>query len=239
MGAGQVPAQSNVEDKSIMRVFQTTVWAPIQGRAAEMVGHMATAKKIHERLGAKARAWQVAVAGPESLRAIYTLEFEDWNVYGKVTQTMNADVEWQTFLQTVLNSPDPSATLITNVLATGLPGLDTPPAPGSGPGPRVTTARFFEVTRGRAADARSLAADLKVQVERLGGRFRASQGVFAGPNTGRLVLLAEFDDIVAFTAFQAKSAEDEAFQGFVASRILAADGPISLVSASLRTEIPI
>jgi hypothetical protein len=45
----------------------------------EMVGQMAAAKKIHTRLGAKVRAWQVGAGGVDSLQAVYALQYEDWN----------------------------------------------------------------------------------------------------------------------------------------------------------------
>lgn len=63
----------------MVAVIQATVWAPHPGRAMEMVGQMAAAKKIHTRLGAKVRAWQVGAGGVDSLQAVYALQYEDWN----------------------------------------------------------------------------------------------------------------------------------------------------------------
>jgi hypothetical protein len=221
-----------------MAVIQGTVWAPQPGRAVEMVGQMAVAKKIHVRLGAKVRAWQIVAGGANSLQAIYSLEYDDWNAYGKVNQALNGDAEWQGFVQTVLNAANPSATLVSNNLATTIPGMEGS-AGGSGPGPRVRTARVFEVQPGRQAEARALLAELKVQVERCGGNFRASLGVFTGPAVGQMRLTSEFADVVAFGSFQARTIDDAAFQAFIANRVLAAGAPITLVSAVTQSELPI
>jgi hypothetical protein len=222
-----------------MAVIQGTVWAPQPGRAVEMVGQMAVAKKIHARLGAKVRAWQIVVGGANSLQAIYALEYADWNAFGKVNQALNGDAEWQGFVQTVLNAPNPSASLVSNNLATTIPGMEGSAAAGSGPGPRIRTARVFQVQPGRQVEARALLAELKVQVERCGGNFRASAGVFTGPAVGQLRLTSEFADVVAFGSFQARTTDDAAFQAFIANRILAAGAPITLVSAVTQSELPI
>lgn len=222
-----------------MRIIQGVLWAPKPGRAMEMAGQMAAAKKIHVRLGAKARAWSLQAAGVNALQALYSLEFEDWNAYGKISQALNADTEWQTFGRTVLNAPDPAATLISNNLAVSLPGLgDSPPA-GTGPGPRYSSSRFFDVGTGRRTEALALLAELKVFVERNGGRFRASQGLFTGPTTGRVQTVTEHDDIAAFGAYQARVVDDAAMQAFVANRVGAVGSPVTLVAASTRSEIPI
>jgi hypothetical protein len=52
-------------------------------------------------------------------------------------------------------------------------------------------------------------------------------------------LTAEFDDVVAFGAFQARSTDDAVFQAFISNRVVAAESPITLVAASTRTELPI
>ena len=65
----------------MVRVIQGTIWAPKPGRGVEMVGQMAVAKKIHERLGATVRAWQVVAGGTGSLQAIYSLVYDDWNAF--------------------------------------------------------------------------------------------------------------------------------------------------------------
>ena len=222
-----------------MAVIQATVWAPQPGRAGEMVGQMAVAKKIHVRLGAKVRAWQIVAGGTDSLRAIYTMEYADWNAYGKVNQALTADAEWQGFVQTVLNAANPSATLISNNLATTIPGLEGSPTAGSGPGPRVRTSRVFAVQQGRQAEARALLAELKVQVERVGGNVRATLGVFTGSDAGRIRVAGEFDDVAAFGAFQARSTDDAAFQAFIANRVNVAGGPMTLLSAVTQSELPI
>lgn len=223
----------------MVAVMQGTLWAPHPGRTIEMVGQMAVAKKIHTRLGAKVRAWQIVAGGVNSLQVVYSMQYEDWNAYGKINQALTTDAEWQSFVQTVLNAPNPSAVLVSNNLATALPGLEGSSDPGSGPGPRVSTSRFFEVQQGRQGDARALVTELGAHVGRLGARFRAGVAVFTGPTAGRIQATGEFDDIVAFAAFQARSGDDAAFQAFIANRVQAADSPIRLVAASTRSELPI
>lgn len=39
-------------------------WRPRDGKTQEFVANAATAKKIHERLGAKVRVWSLNLGGP-------------------------------------------------------------------------------------------------------------------------------------------------------------------------------
>ncbi len=109
-------------------------------------------------------------------------------------------------------------------------GLEGAPLTGKG-GPRVRTVRGFQIEKGSAQESTALLTELKPHVERLGGRFSASQLVFAGPASGQLVITGEFADVEALGAFQQKSAGDAAFQAFIQTRMLSAGSPLTLVGA--------
>ena len=102
-------------------VISVSQWQPKDGRIQDFVAQVATAKKIHERLGAQVRVWQTAFGGrPMSIG--YVIQHESWEAFGHFGQKMSEDSEWQQFWANALL--DPTAELIENSVLQPVPGLE-------------------------------------------------------------------------------------------------------------------
>ena len=55
-----------------MAVASIATWRPRDGKLAEFMANVTTAKKIHERLGGKVRVWQ-SQFGPQTMTLGYVL----------------------------------------------------------------------------------------------------------------------------------------------------------------------
>jgi hypothetical protein len=101
-----------------MTVVNVSQWQVNPGKAAAFMENVATAKAIHERLGASVRVYQASLAGPNAQSISYVIEHADHAAFGAFTDKQAADAEWQTFLVEVLGSADPTGVLVSNSLAT-------------------------------------------------------------------------------------------------------------------------
>ena len=101
-----------------MAVVQLSQWRINPGRGQEFFQNVAKAKAIHERLGASVRVYQSTLARPNANTVSYVQEFADATAHGAFTDKLNADAEWQAFVQGVLGGADPSGALLSNSLAT-------------------------------------------------------------------------------------------------------------------------
>jgi hypothetical protein len=85
-------------------VAQVATWRARDGHLSEFLANVATAKKIHERLGAKVRIWQSTFGGqPMSLG--YVVEHAGWEAFGKFGAKLEADAEWRSFWTKALANP--------------------------------------------------------------------------------------------------------------------------------------
>ncbi len=87
-----------------MAVVNVTVWRPQDGRAAEFLGQVAQAKKIHERLGGRVRVLQASI-GPNPFTVHYVVEHDDERAFGEFMGKMASDQEWQSFWAGALTNP--------------------------------------------------------------------------------------------------------------------------------------
>jgi hypothetical protein len=101
-------------------IATVSTWRPRDGKLQDFVARVATAKKIHERLGAKVRVWQTAFGG-QPLTVGYVIEHAGWEAFGKFGQKLEADSEWQQFWTDALSHP--AADLLQNSVVTEIPGL--------------------------------------------------------------------------------------------------------------------
>ena len=217
-----------------MAVNHLTTWQVKPGSLPEVVARMGAAKKIHERLGGKVRAWQLTTAGVNVGRVAYALRFADYPALASFAKKAAADAEWLKMQSQQVDG----ASLFSQGISSELPGLEYSPLAAGG-GPRVRAVRLWQVEKGRSQEAVALLAELKPHVQRLGGRLSAVQLVFVGPAAGQLANASEFADLKAWAAFQHKSATDTAFQAVIQTRVLSAGSPLTLLSATLLTEIAI
>lgn len=99
-------------------VASISLWRPLDGKLQEFVKRVATAKKIHERLGGKVRVWQNNFGG-QPMSVGYVVEHDGWAAFGKFAEKMEADAEWQKFWADALSHP--AATLLQNSIAVEMP----------------------------------------------------------------------------------------------------------------------
>ena len=217
-----------------MAVNHVSVFHVKPGSLGEVVKLMATAKPTLERVGGRARAWQLMTFGVAVGRVSFVMRFDDYAAWGSWSKKIAVDQAWMKQAHAIAVSD--LATLESQSLVAELPGMEAAPLTGKG-GPRVRTMRRWEVDKGRHADALALLGELKTQVERLGGGFSAAQATFAGPASGEIRVGSEFADMEAFGKFQQKSVTDPEFSAFVRTRVLSAGSPVTLVSAGLLSEI--
>ncbi len=222
-----------------MSVTFLTNWQPKPGRTLETIGHMATAKKIQTRLGADVRAFQVVVGGPAITQLAYRMEFANAAAYGACVQKLNADAEWQQFVQTVLDAADPAATLVNSSLSSTIPGLEPSGPTLSGAGPRVINATTLQVSLGRQQDAIKALTELKPVLTAVGGRFSARTITAGGPTTGQIAALTEHDDIGAFGVFIDKLATDAGWQKFLTTWVNVPNPATTVVNRVVVSELAI
>lgn len=81
-----------------MEVVSVFTWKIAQGRLQEALGMAETAKKIHERLGARVGTL-VPIAGGDPNTLIYTLRHEDIEAYGAFTKKLLNDPDWNSLVK--------------------------------------------------------------------------------------------------------------------------------------------
>jgi hypothetical protein len=96
-------------------VAQVATWRPRDGHLHDFMANVATAKKIHERLGAKVRVWQTTFGG-QAMTIGYVIEHGGWEAFGKFGAKLEADSEWQNFWSNALLKP--TADLLQNSVVT-------------------------------------------------------------------------------------------------------------------------
>ena len=87
-----------------MAFINVVIWRAKPGRAAEFLGQVAEAKKMHERLGAQVRVLQ-AGAGPNPFTVTYVTEHADGKAYGEFLDKLAADADYQSFWAKALTDP--------------------------------------------------------------------------------------------------------------------------------------
>ena len=97
-----------------MAVVAVASWRIIPGHGPQFAANVATAKKIHERLGARVRVLQSG-PGPRPLTISYVTEFDDMVKYGEFSEKLSSDSEWQKFWTQA--QVDPSGQLLEQTLA--------------------------------------------------------------------------------------------------------------------------
>ena len=101
-------------------VAQLATWRPRDGHLQEFLANVATAKKIHERLGAKVRVWQTMFGG-QAMSLGYVIEHAGWEAFGKFGAKLEADAEWQAFWSKALANR--TGELLQNSVVVEAPGL--------------------------------------------------------------------------------------------------------------------
>jgi hypothetical protein len=101
-------------------VASVAMWRARDGKVQQFLANVATAKKIHERLGGKVRVWQSAIGG-QPMALGYVIEHTSWVEFGKFGEKMEKDPEWQKFWTEAIAHP--TAELLQNSVIVEAPGL--------------------------------------------------------------------------------------------------------------------
>ena len=98
-----------------IKVFRVYVWDPAPGQTQQLLENFATAKRIHESLGARVESYSEGIGGTGNFH--YTLGFESWGTLAEFFVKLATNEEWAAFQA----SNDPTAaTLVHSYQASGL-----------------------------------------------------------------------------------------------------------------------
>lgn len=117
MRSSTVPRVSGAAEVARVAVAQVAQFRIVQGKNQEFNANVATAKKIHERHGARVRVWQGVFAGENTGLVSYVIEHNDLAAYASFAQKLAADSEWLEFAAKTLQSGNPTGTFLSAVLA--------------------------------------------------------------------------------------------------------------------------
>src|SRR5262245_59481417 len=84
-----------------MRVVHTTTWLPRPGRRAEVQALVATARRIHERLGFGVTVWTAVAAGVDRGHLVYAMSSPSLGLHAERLVGAEADPEWAEFWPSV------------------------------------------------------------------------------------------------------------------------------------------
>lgn len=221
-----------------MAVRQVVQWEPNPGRGNDMVGYMAEAKKIHEGLGWRVRAWQTIAAGISGPRVSYVLESDNMAAFLGSLEKGRTSEAWTGFVQRVLNSPTPSATQISSAITTEVPGLESGPLTAA-PGSMMASVFQWQIRPGKLQEFLDLSrTEAKPLANAMGAALSVSTTNYAGAGTGIVSGVFLFDSIGEMTKFQEKAAVNTAWQALL-KKGQAADFSATVIFSALVGEIPI
>ena len=103
-----------------MAVRNVSIFQVRPGKRQAFLSDAAAAKKILQRLGARFRAGETTIGGPNTGNLVVSLEFDDMAAYAAFTQKAQGDSEWQAFQARVGGTADPTTTLVGRSLITDL-----------------------------------------------------------------------------------------------------------------------
>jgi hypothetical protein len=101
-------------------IAQIATWRIRDGRLQDFMATVASAKKIHARLGAKIRVWQ-SLFGGEGITVEYSVEHSGWEAFGLFGAKLEGDADWQKLWAKALENP--TADLIQNKVVGEAPGI--------------------------------------------------------------------------------------------------------------------
>jgi hypothetical protein len=99
-------------------IASISLWRPRDGKLQDFMARVATAKKIHERIGGTVRVWQSQFGG-QPLSVGYVIETESWEAFGQFGAKLEQDSEWQQFWTDALQNS--SGDLLENSVVTEIP----------------------------------------------------------------------------------------------------------------------
>lgn len=219
-----------------MPVVQVTTWQIRAGRAIDVAG-VGRARAIHERLGATAAAAQTAIAGPNANRMNYILWFADLEAFGRFSDALPADPEWQQFVNEVILDPSGFAALESNALSQDLPGTATE-IPERPPAGAVLQTTAWQPAPGRLPEVLANVMEWQSIAKRHEIQTRAVQTIAGGPLTGTLTVANVFPSMTAYATASTALLADQQFQLFW-QRLMAPGAAAAPLGQSLSRFLPI
>lgn len=217
-----------------MTVIQTSGGQIKPGRYADFLAQAAEASKLFQRLGTTAPRLHVAgFAGEAWGTWTFSVEYDDWDSFGRVNDAFNNDGEAQTFMLRVQEADTPS--LMQQVqLLTEIPLRE--PKGGRGP---VMAVWVSKAHPGGLEGTLDMANRSNAFAETQGAvNARLYNTIGAGSGTGLYVCVWEFEDFRGYArVIEAFSTEPEGQA--IATAAAAADAPDTLVFEGVYNEIPI
>jgi hypothetical protein len=212
-----------------MAVFAIHSYRPDPGRAVELVGSMAAAKKILERNGARVFAWS-PVTGGDAGTITFVDAYPSQGDYGRAMDAIGKDAEWLTFWAGVMANP--TGVNVENYLLTDLDPTELPPQVQ--PGVRVGVT--FKTRPGRLVEHMAASATARGHIERLGGKVRTMQSF--GRGDGTITTMIGFEDFTHYGEFGEKLDVDEQWASFWIG--ISADPPAEQVDSTVvsRFDLP-
>ena len=201
------------------------------------MANMSEAKKIHESLGYRVRAWQTVAGGAVGPRIAYVLESDNLAACFTSMDKGRSDADWLAFIQRVLQSPNPSAKQISSSVGTEIAGLESGPLTAA-PGTMIASVFQQQVKPGRMADAIKTWTEGKQLAEAMGATVSVSLANYAGTAAGTASVVFLFKAVADMASYQQKAAGNAAWKAHF-QRGQAADSPLVVVSSALLIEIPI
>jgi hypothetical protein len=217
-----------------MTVMLSSVGRVKPGRYTDFLSQAAEASKLYERLGTRpARLFTAGLAGEAFGTCTFSVEFDDLESFGALSDTMQKDSEAQA-LQIRLNEENSPSTIDQVTVAVEVPGRQSKGGRGSIAAIYVSKPLPGGLERSLEFGARAAA-------------FAESQGavnartyslIGAGSGTGMYLSMFEFDNMRSYVkvieAFQTEP-EGQA----IATASAAKDSPVALVFEGVYSEIPI
>lgn len=190
-----------------MAVLSNAIWRATPGRVTDFIQVAGQAKAIHERLGAKAFLIQWSNAGSNSGAFGYGLIFADLAAWGRFADAAATDSAWQAFQQQNLNTPNPTATLLSQSISNDLPGFEAPDA--AAPGTFVLAVNAQLAAGRNAAEAVGLVTSVKPVALALGAQWMRSRRVgIGGESTLAFTTTIGFANAAAYADWQMKYTAD-------------------------------
>lgn len=103
-----------------MAVVSVFSWKVKPGRMQEVLGVVAQAQKIHERLGARVRVLMPQYSA-EPTNLGYLVEHDNMTAHGTFSDKLQSDPEWQALFAQMQTNTDPAAELTQAGLYADLP----------------------------------------------------------------------------------------------------------------------
>lgn len=217
-----------------MTVALTTSGRIQPGRYNDFVAQATEAAKIYERLGtAPPRLHLGGLAGEAFWSWTYTVEYEDLDSFGEISDQWNADAEAQAFLLR-LSDPANPAPIERAQLCVQVP-VHTATS-GRGSQLAIYASRVHPGQQARAFD---LAGRACAFIERHGGlNARVWNLMAAGSGTGMAVMTVEFDSVRSYARAMSAFSTDQDGQA-IAAEGTGKDAPDTVVFEGLYGEIPL